>query len=88
MTSRRCRRRLWASMRAALGAAAEAILAAPDAGLARRCRAGGETAPEAAGPEPLSAEDIRALVRNKADAADAIDSHQAPERARTSAMTG
>ncbi|MBR0647718.1 portal protein, partial [Plastoroseomonas hellenica] len=38
---------------------------------------------EAAGPEPLTPENIRALVRGGyADAADAIDSHQAPERQR------
>lgn len=68
-------------MRAALDVAAEAILAAeagdpPAAALA-------ESAPEPSGAEPLSVEDIRALLRmSYADAADAIDSHQAPERQR------
>lgn len=68
-------------MRAALDLAAEAILAAeagdpPAAALA-------EHGPEAPEVEPLSAEDLRALLRTSyADAADAIDSHQAPDRQR------
>jgi hypothetical protein len=67
-------------MRAALDAAAAAILAAGDG---EPPMAPAEAPPAAAAAEPLSVEDIRALVRmSYADAADAIDSHQAPERQR------
>lgn len=67
-------------MRAALDAAAGAILAAGD-GDPRMPPA--EAMPVEAVAEPFPVEDIRALVRmSYADAADAIDSHQAPERQR------
>lgn len=67
-------------MRAALDAAAAAILAAGDGD---PLVAAAEAVPAAAAVEPLSVEDIRALLRmSYADAADAIDSHQAPERQR------
>lgn len=66
-------------MRAALDVAAEAILATG----AGDPPAAAESAPEPSEVEPLPVEDIRALVRmNYADAADAIDSHQAPQRQR------
>lgn len=68
-------------MRAALDVAAEAILAAAAGDPSAAALA--EHVPEASEVEPLSAEDLRALLRTSyADAADAIDSHQAPDRQR------